>query len=265
MKLYISIVLLTGLLLAGCSGTATNSSTPSNTVANTNAKANATPGTEKTNGDGEFVPSESGTAKAQPESGKANVQGKVVFNGEPVSGVEVKLCQKFSRFMGDCSGDTFKTKTDAGGEYLMANVTPGIYEGLLVKVFDTNSYVFATQRFGITSAKYKIDADSTYFAPETNLFKSDLKLSEPKRGSTVAAAGLKITWEGYPGAAYYKLTLSPEEFDTDSSITNERVEGTEYTVAKQLKPGKYTYTVSAYNAEDIKLSEAKERLPFTVK
>lgn len=265
MKPYISIFLLSGLLMAGCSGAANNSSAPSNTVANSNTKANATPGTEKTNGDGEFVPSESGTAKAPPEAGKANVQGKVVFNGEPVSGVEVKLCQKFSRFMGDCSGDTFKTKTDAAGEYLMANVTPGIYEGLLVRVFDTNSYVFATQRFGITSAKYKIDADSTYFAPETNLFKSDLKLSEPKRGGTVAVADLKIKWEAYPGAAYYKLTVSPEEFDTDSSITNERVEGTEYTVAKQLKAGKYTYTVSAYNADDIKLSEAKERLPFTLK
>ena len=265
MKFYTSIFLLSGFLLAGCSGTANNSSTPSNTVANTNAKANATPGTEKSNGDGEFVPSETGTAKAQPEAGKANVQGKVVFNGEPVSGVEVKLCQKFSRFMGECSGDTFKTKTDAAGEYLMANITPGIYEGLLVKVFDTNSYVFATQRFGITSAKYKIDADSTYFAPETSLFKSDLKLSEPKRGSTVAAADLKIKWEAYPGAAYYKLTVSPEEYDSDSSITGERVDGTEFIVSKPLKPGKYTYTVSAYNSEDIKLSEAKERLPFTLK
>ena len=89
MKFYTSIFLLSGLLTAGCSGAATNSSTPSNTVVNTNATENATPGTEKTKGDGEFVPSESGTAKAQPEAGKANVQGKVVFNGEPVSGVEV--------------------------------------------------------------------------------------------------------------------------------------------------------------------------------
>lgn len=265
MKLYITILALTGLLMAGCSSTASEPAAPSNGVGSTIAKANSTPGTEKTNGDGEFVPSETGTAKAQPEVGKANVQGKVLFNGEGAAGVEVKLCQKFSRFMGECSGDTFRTKTDEAGEYLIANVTPGIYEGLLVKVFDTNSYVFATQRYGITSAKYKIDADSTYFAPETNLFKTDLKLSEPKAGSTVAGADIKIKWEAYPGAAYYKLTLSPEEYDADSSISGERVEGTEFAVSKPLKPGKYTYTVSAFNGSDVKLSEPKERLSFTVK
>ena len=265
MKLTISIVLISGLLLAGCSGAANNSSSTSNTVANTNAKTNATPGTEKTNSDGEFVPSESGTAKAQPESGKANVQGKVLFNSEPASGVEVKLCQKFNRFMGTCDGDTFKTKTDASGEYLIANVTAGIYEGLLVKVFDTNSFVFATGRFGITSAKYKIDADSTYFAPETNLFKSDLKLTEPKSGSTVAGTDLKIKWAPYPGAAYYEVTLTPAEYDADSSISGERVEGTEFTVPKTLKAGKYSLTVSSFNANDVKLSEPKDRVSFTVK
>jgi len=265
MKPYISIFLLSGLLMAGCSGAANNSSAPSNTVANTNTKANATPGTEKTTNDGEFVPSETGTAKAQPEAGKANVQGKVLFNGEAASGVEVKLCQKFNRFMGNCSGDTFKTKTDASGEYLIANVTAGIYEGLLVKVFETNSFVFATGRFGITSAKYKIDADATYFAPSTDLFKSDLKLTDPKSGSTVAGTDLKIKWQAYPGAAYYELTLTPSEYDADSSFSGHRVDGTEFTVPKALKAGKYSLTISSFNANDVKLSEPKERLSFTVK
>ena len=209
-----------------------------NTVANANAKANATPATEKS--DGDYVESEDGTAKATPEAGKANVQGKVLFNGEPAVGVEVKICQKFSRFMGECSGDSFKTKTDAAGEYLMSNVTAGVYEGLLVKVFDTNSYVFATQGLGVSSAKYKFDADTTYFAPVTNLFKFDLKLQEPKANASVEAADMKVKWEAYPGAAYYKLSVNPAEYDSDSTISGERVEGTEYTVTKTLKPGKYS-------------------------
>lgn len=265
MKLYISSLLLSSLMLAGCSGAANNTSGPSNSVVNTNTKTNATPGTEKSNsGDGQFVPSESGTAKATPEAGKANVQGKVLFNGEPAVGVEVRMCEKFSRFMGDCGGETYKTKTDNAGEYLLANVTAKVYEGLMVKVFETNSYVFATSKFGISSAKYKIDADTTYFAPVTNLFKTDLKLQEPKPKATVAAADLKIKWEPYTGAAYYKLSVSPAEYDADSAITNERSDTTEYTVTKALKPGKYSLTVSAYNAEDIKLSEMKERVSFTV-
>lgn len=266
MKLYLSALLLSSLTLAGCSGAANNTSEPSNTNSNTTAKTNTTPATEKSDGgDGQYVPSESGTAKATPEAGKANVQGKVVFNGAPAVGVEVRMCEKFSRFMGDCGGETYKTKTDDAGEYLLANVTAKVYEGLMVKVFDTNSYVFATSKFGISSAKYKIDADSTYFAPITNLFKTDMKLQEPRSNATVAAADLKIKWETYTGAAYYKLSVSPAEYDADSTITNERVDAAEYTVTKALKPGKYSLTISAYNADDIKLSELKERSFFSVK
>lgn len=263
MKIYLTTILLSSVLFIGCSGAANTA--PANASNNANAKANATPATEKSSGNENFVESETGTAKSQPEAGKANVQGRVLFNGEPVAGVEVKICQKFSRFLGDCSGETFKTKTDAAGEYLMSNVTAGVYEGLLVRVFDTNSYVFATQRLGISSAKYKFDADATYFAPVTNLFKSDLKLSEPKANASVAGTDLKIKWESYPGATYYKLNLNPSEYDADSTISGERVEGTEYPVTKALKPGKYSITIDAYNADDIKLSELKDRVVFSVK
>jgi hypothetical protein len=266
MKLYISTLLLGSLTLAGCSGAANRTTGPSNSVVNTNTKTNATPDTERVGeNEKDYVLSETGTAKATPEAGKANVQGKVVFNGAPAVGVEVKLCEKFSRFMGECSGETYKTKTDDAGEYLMSNVTAKIYEGLLVKVFDTNSFVFATTKFGITSARYKIDADKTYFAPVTNLFKTDLKLQEPKTNATVAGASLKVKWEPYTGATYYRLSVSPAEYDADSTVTNERVETAEYTVNKMLKPGKYSISLSAYNAEDIKLSELKDHVAFTVK
>lgn len=265
MKTYLGVLSLSVSLLVGCSGGANNSApTQSNTAVNNTAKASATPATEKST-DGEYVPSESGTAKATPESGKANVQGKVLFNGEPVPGVEVKLCKEFNRFAGGCTGETFKTKADDAGEYLFSNVTPGIYGGLLVRVFNTDSYVFATTGFGISSAKYKIDADSTYFAPTTNLFKSDLKLQEPKANASVGGTDLKIKWEAYPSAAYYKLSVSPEDYDADSSINGERVEGTEYAATKVLKPGKYHVTITAFNSSDVKLSEVKDRIPFSVK
>ncbi|MEO5860766.1 MAG: hypothetical protein ABIR33_17680 [Pyrinomonadaceae bacterium] len=259
MKRYLCLLLTSSALLAGCSGAISNSTNASNT----NTKTIATPATEKS--DGDYVDSEDGTAKATPESGKANVQGKVLFNGEPASGVEVKICQKFSRFIGECSGDSSKTKTDAAGEYLFSNIVAGVYEGLLVKVFDTDSYVFATQGLGVSAAKYKFDSDTTYFAPVTNLFKFDLKLQEPKVNASVAGADLKVKWEAYPNAAYYKLSVNPAEYDTDSTVSNERVEGGEYTVTKDLKPGKYSLTLTAYNANDVKLAELKERVSFTVK
>jgi hypothetical protein len=109
------------------------------------------------------IPSGAGTEKQKPAAGKGNVQGKVFFNGKPVGGIEVKLAEKFSQFLGRPSGEVFVTKTDASGEYLIKDVPPRTYEGLLVKVFDSPFYQFATSGF-IGAAKYKIEPDRTFFA-----------------------------------------------------------------------------------------------------
>lgn len=243
--------------------TAGNSSAPANSAAvNTQDNSAGMPKTEKT--DGDLVASESGTEKTKPEAGKANVQGKVFYNEKPAEGVEVKICEKFSRFMGGCDGESFKTKTDANGEYLFANITPGVYEGLLVKVFNSNNYLFATKGIGISSAKYKFDADKTFFAPDTNLFKDDLKVQSPKANSTVKAENLEIKWDAYPDAAYYELSVSPENFDAESNISGEKIEGTSYKVEKTLKSGKYSISLSAFNANKKKLAETAEATEFTV-
>ena len=265
MKNFLTVILcFTTVVALGCK---TANQTPTNVnIAVATATAapiskTEMPETQKVEGD--FVPSESGTEKAKPETGKANVQGKVLYNEKPVAGVEVKLCEKFNNFIGGCDGESFKTKTDAGGEYLFANVTPRIYEGLLVKVFDTKDYIFATQGYGIVSAKYKLEADKTYFAPETNLFKGDLKIQSPKKNAKVVANSLEIKWDAYPDAAYYKLSLSPEQYEADSSVSENKVEATGYKVEKNLKSGEYTLRLSAYNASDVKLSDVDD-LKFTV-
>src|SRR4051812_40820807 len=41
-----------------------------------------------------------GVEKMKPAPGTGNVQGKVLFNGKPVPNNEVKLCEKFNRFLG---------------------------------------------------------------------------------------------------------------------------------------------------------------------
>jgi hypothetical protein len=52
----------------------------------------------------------------------------VFFNEKPAADIEEKLCEKFSRFLSGCSGETLIAKTDANGEYLIKDVPPGIYE-----------------------------------------------------------------------------------------------------------------------------------------
>jgi hypothetical protein len=203
--------------------------------------------------------------KVKPAPGTGNVQGKVLYNGAPVENIEVRLCEQFSRFLSGCGGQIYTAKTDKDGDYVITNVPPKEYEGLTVKVFDTDSYVFATAGIaGIAAAKYNVEADKTLFVNPTHLFKGDLKLTNPKAGSTVSDAVVDFQWEAYPAAAYYKLTLTPDTLLSESRFVNQRVDGTSFKATKPLEKGGYQWKVEAFNSADKKLSESDDRITFTV-
>ncbi len=249
--------------LGGCS--ALNKAV-SNSSESANAESKSANGTAvKPNEDG-TIPSGTGTEKQKPAAGKANVQGKAFFNDKPAVGVEVKLCKTFSQFMGGCSGQTYTAKTDDAGEYLITDVEPGEYKGLTVKVFDTPYFVFATSGI-ITAAKYNLEADKTYFAPDSNLFKSDLKLSSPKAGSKVPAENLEVKWEAYPDAAYYKVSLHADTSSgakTNLDYINKRIDGESMSVDTPLDPGTYTCKIQAYNANNRLIAQTTDDMKFTV-
>jgi hypothetical protein len=206
-----------------------------------------------------------GVEKVKPAPGTGNVQGKVLYNGKPVAGIEVKLCEQFNRFLGGCAGKTYTARTGNDGEYVIANVEPKVYEGLLARVFDSDSYVFATTGIaGLSSTKYEVTADKTLFVEPTNLFKDDLKLVSPKAGAKVSAEKLELKWDAYPDAAYYKFSVYPEEAGVLSPYVNERVEATSFAVDKPLQKGTYRWQVEAYNGADKKLAESSRDIKFTV-
>jgi hypothetical protein len=205
-----------------------------------------------------------GVEKVKPAPGTGNVQGKVLYNNAPVENIEVKLCETFSRFLSGCGGKTYTAKTDKDGDFVIPNVEPKEYEALTVRVFDTDSYVFATAGIGISAAKYNVTADKTLFVAPTHLFKGDLKTVNPKAGSTISAQDLELKWEPYPDATYYKFSLSPDNHMVTAPYTNEKVEGTSFKVAKPLEKGGYRLKVEAYNSKDKKLSETNEETKFTV-
>jgi hypothetical protein len=254
----IAILLLAAVMIA-CKNSGNTNSTRSES-SNANSSSSSKPDAD------DVVHSATGVEKEKPAAGKANVQGKVFFNEKPVGDIEVKLCEKFSRFIGGCGGETFTTKTDANGEYLIKNVPPGLYEGLTARVFNTPYYVFATSGI-VGSAKYELEADQTFFAPDTNLFKSDLKLTAPKASAKIAANGIEVKWDAYPDAAYYKFSIhadSSTDAKTEYDFINKRVDGTSYVLEKPLSPGSYTVQVVAYNANDIKLAESADDIKFSV-
>lgn len=257
-------ILLAAIFMSGCKSSGDANSNSTTQSASTNAtKTTASPA--KPNSDG-TIPSGAGVEKEKPAAGTGNVQGRVLYNGQPAKDIEVKLCETFSQYISGCGGQIFVTKTDAAGEYLIKNVPPKIYEGLTAKVFETNYYVFATSGI-VQNAKYKIEADKTFFAPDSNLFKSDLKLLTPKAGSKIGASNIEVKWAAYPDAAYYKFSIyadSSSGATTEYDYINKRVDGLSYALDKPLSPGSYTCKVEAYNANDIKLSESADDIKFNV-
>ena len=264
-KEAVASLLLLAAVVVGCKFSKTLNSNSNSGNTNTATSKTTTPPAEP-NADG-TIPSRVGVEKEKPEAGKGNVQGKVFYNEQPAAGTEVKLCEKFNRYFGGCQGETFVTKTDSQGEYLIKNVPPRIYEGLIVNVFDTPYYVFATSGI-VQTAKYKIEAGQTFFAPDTNLFKNDLKLLSPKAGSKIDASKIEVKWDSYPAAAYYKFSIfadSSSGSTTDSDYIDKRIDGLSYVLDKPLSPGSYTCTVEAYNRNDVKLSQSSSDIKFTVK
>ena len=249
----------------GVNSNAPSASAGANTATANTAAANANTPPAKPNADG-TIASGTGVEKEKPAAGKGNVQGKALYNEQPAVGVEVKLCEKFNQYFGGCSGETFTARTDGAGEYLIKDVTPRVYEGLMVKVFDTGFYVFATSGI-VQTAKYKIEEGQTFFAPVTHLFKSDLKLSSPKAGSKIGGGNIEVKWEAYPEAAYYKFSIfadSSSGAKTEYEYINKRVDGLSYALDKPLSPGTYTCKVEAYNGNDIRLAQSSSDIKFTV-
>ena len=222
-------------------------------------------GTNSGSADSGAQPGETGIEKVKPAPGTGNVQGKVLYNSKPAENIEVKLCETFSRFLNGCGGKTYTARTDKDGEYVITNVAPKTYEALTARVFETDSYVFATSGIaGLSSAKYDVVADKTFFVAPINLFKSDLKTLNPKAGAKVSAKGLELKWEPYPDAAYYVFSIYPVDSSITSSYINQRVEATSFGLEKLLQKGTYHWQVSAFNRDDKKLSESADDITFIV-
>ena len=213
---------------------------------------------------GAAEPGETGVEKVKPAPGTGNVQGKVLFNSKPAANIEVKLCETFSRYLSGCGGKIYSGRTGQDGEYVITNVEPKTYEALTARVFDTDGYVFATTGIGLSSAKYEVVADKTFFVTPINLFKSDLKTLNPKAGAKVTAQDLELKWEPYPDAAYYKFSTYAEDPAITSPYINERVEGTSFVVNKPLPKGIYRFQVTAFNKDDRKISDSSDDIKFTV-
>ncbi len=203
-----------------------------------------------------FVVSKEGIEKQEPKLGKSNIQGQVLFNGVGVPNIEVRLCEKFNVHIG-CSGKQFEATTNSAGEYLIENAPPGEYESLMTRVFQTRTYVFATRKFGASAAGYRLEPDTTFFAPDTNLYKTDLEINAPSPNQNIKSKGFEVKWKPYEGADYYKVRILPKDPGTASPYTNQRSDTNSLVLEKQMQSGQHDIKVEAFNQKNIKIAESK--------
>jgi hypothetical protein len=225
---------------------------------------------------GAALPSKTGTSLADstpaPAAGKGNITGAVLFDGKPVAGIDVKLCEKFSTLgISGCSGEIYTAKTDASGVYVVRDVAPRDYQGLLVRLFDADSWVYASGDI-LSARKYTIRPGTTIQADDSNLYKRDVFVLMPRAGSRVAAPAPEIRWAAYPGAGYYEITLEPEYILGESPdaekprYTRVRVDKTSFVPDKPLKPGRYGVQVDVHSLSkgNPKIAESLRKRVFIV-
>ncbi len=193
-----------------------------------------------------------------PQSGMANLIGRVLWNRQPVTNSKVSLCADKV-----CNPPVAKAITTSQGWYVFENVSPGKYivlahavdpdsDDWFTFISPPNSYTrFAFMFEGQSPITFDLIAGQTLVMPEINLYKFDLKLDSPADGEKVSQANPVIAWESYPGAAYYGLHLGLEV----QPVVGEKVIGNTYTVTRALPDGTYAWSVDAYNADGQKIAE----------
>src|SRR3954471_16692497 len=100
MRTYVQIgIVVVALLMTGCASLKKRSASDAPARANNNSTA------------GNYS-SATDVEKIKPAAGTGNVQGKVLFNSKPAENIEVRLCEKFNRFIGGCDGQKYVSRSD---------------------------------------------------------------------------------------------------------------------------------------------------------
>ena len=193
------------------------------------------------------------TPTSPPSAGTGSATGRILWNDEPFAGVVLKLCIAWS-MIGGCKGAEYTAVSGADGRYTIADLPPG-------------SYRIATQipgqedETGWMGMRAEVQSGEVAQVKDLHVVKYDLQLLSPHEEETVKTATPALTWAGYAHAAYYKVYLAPWG-GGEAVIQFEKTAETTYIVASPLQPGKYHWSIYAYNAQGTKLAEGSGR--FTV-
>lgn len=193
-----------------------------------------------------------------PASGTGNVVGRLLWNGQPVIGVPVKLCDEIE-FFGGCQGDEYDATTDDTGVFLFADIPPMTY-GLTFHALESEDWYYFTS--GILDAQdFEVTPDETLNVGDQNIVRYDLKSVSPAEDVEISEPRPTLEWEAYPDAAYYEVTL-----DSDrgySVFLFEETQETSITSTQDLLNCGYSWYIKAYNSNGVQIAETDGMWDFT--
>lgn len=213
-----------------------------------------------------------------PTEGQRNLIGRVVANDQPVVDSEVRLCIDDA-----CNQVERTTSTDNLGWFVFINLPLSDYS-VQVKGFDPDSRMWFSffsrpedakvsyypYYIGPNPFKFHLNDGETLNLGDLHIYKTDLKLTTPTSAEEVSQRNPTLTWEAYPGAAYYGLYFGKSLYISNTSIypdlpeVAEKVIGNSYTINRSLPNCQYSWKVEAYDADGIKISESAEEDVFTM-
>ncbi|MBP1989168.1 hypothetical protein [Paenibacillus eucommiae] len=148
------------------------------------------------------------TRSAQPDQ-QASVTGRVMIDGKPAENVLVMLHRKNDHtWQGQPVGNYPMAITDQDGVYRLYKVNPDQYEVGVGISADRLQGMYRSEVEG--SEVTVLDGKS---ATSDIHFVQQVKVLSPIDMTKISGEELQFSWEPYPGAAYYQLTITAMEHD----------------------------------------------------
>jgi serine/threonine protein kinase len=178
------------------------------------------------------------TAPPTPTLPSGTVQGRVLWNEQPVEGATVYVLDLYSFDSTQYGSST----TDASGLFSIS----GIPEG------EQYLYVFGNQpEFWVTAVTpVQMMAEAGTLSEDTYLCKGFDPIS-PQDGQAISTSRPILQWGAYPDAVDYAvrvIRVGESNFVFQRGDYDARIKGTSVQVDIDLSPGEYNWRVDAFNA-----------------
>lgn len=192
---------------------------------------------------------------AEPTAGGSGiVEGRILWNSQPIAGVTVKLCTDWVAFKG-CETKEYTAITGDDGRYRIEGLPTGKYDFITSLSDQESGHWWIGKSADVVSGQIVTIDD-------VSVSKSDLKLTAPANGTTVTTDRPTLEWEPYPDAAYYEVSVLRIQ-PLDATVDDEKVSQASYVFKNPLAPAEYGWSIRAYTAAGVEIAKS-ESFSFVV-